>query len=227
MAAHYVQEITSFQPEGPIYLAGYSLGGVIAWEVSRQLQSAGRRVAFLGLLDTCPLGGVPWLFYGLVMMSYLPCRCREHFQKWWALPDRDKFNYLEGRRKALAYWWRNNQANPDPVTVPPPLSAQPPKIQGYADYYVAVATSFRLKPNPGPASIFVSDQAMSGWRWYWRHMTRGGVSFHPVPGGHLDILKPPYLASLATTFRTVLERKQAAAGTLPTFSGPPHAAPAK
>ena len=227
MAAHYVREITSFQPEGPVYLAGYSLGGVIAWEVSRQLQSAGRRVAFLGLLDSSPLGGVPWFFYGLAMMSYLPRRCLVHIGKWWGLPVGEKFKYLAGRRRALAYWWRNNQAGPALADTPPPLSIEPPKVQGYCDYYVAVASSCRLKPNPGPASIFVSDQAKSGWRWYWRFMARGGVSFHPVPGSHHDILKPRYLPVLVATLRTVLEQKQAAAGAVPLVSGPPHATSAK
>ena len=37
MAAHYVREIVSFQPDGPIHLAGYSLGGVLAFEVAQQL----------------------------------------------------------------------------------------------------------------------------------------------------------------------------------------------
>jgi thioesterase domain-containing protein len=92
---------------------------------------------------------------------------------------------------------------------------------------VAVASSCRLKPNPGPASIFVSDQAKSGWRWYWRFMARGGVSFHPVPGSHHDILKPRYLPVLVATLRTVLEQKQAAAGAVPLVSGPPHATSAK
>ena len=37
MAAHYVQEIRSFQPEGPYYLGGYSMGGLVAFEMAQQL----------------------------------------------------------------------------------------------------------------------------------------------------------------------------------------------
>src|SRR5205814_2240329 len=37
MAAHYVKEILSFQRDGPFYLAGYSMGGLIAFEMARQL----------------------------------------------------------------------------------------------------------------------------------------------------------------------------------------------
>jgi len=226
MAAHYVKEITSFQPHGPVYLSGYSLGGLIAWEVSCQLQRAGRTVAFLGLLDSCPIGGVPWIFYTLVMVSYLPRRSLVHLRNWWGLPFREKFQYLAGRYHALVFWWRDNQTSPALVSATPMVSADRPKIQGH-DYYVAVAMSYRLKSHPGPASVFFSDQAMSGWRWYWRYMARGGASFHPVPGGHLDILKPPYLSVLATTLKSVINQKQAAAASLPPAGGSPHATPAK
>jgi thioesterase domain-containing protein/acyl carrier protein len=52
MAAHYLQEIRTVQTKGPYSLAGYSLGGIIAFEMAQQLQAQGEKVNFLGLLDT-------------------------------------------------------------------------------------------------------------------------------------------------------------------------------
>jgi thioesterase domain-containing protein len=40
------------QPQGPYYLLGYSLGGLIALEMAQQLQQQGEVVQFIGLLDT-------------------------------------------------------------------------------------------------------------------------------------------------------------------------------
>jgi amino acid adenylation domain-containing protein len=51
MAAYYVEEILKLQPDGPYLLGGYSLGGVIAFEMAQQLHGQGRRVAFLAVLD--------------------------------------------------------------------------------------------------------------------------------------------------------------------------------
>ena len=51
MAAHYIQEIRSVQPQGPYLLAGYSLGGIVAWEMARQLLAAGEEVPFLAVFD--------------------------------------------------------------------------------------------------------------------------------------------------------------------------------
>lgn len=52
MAAYYVTLIQSKQAEGPYDLGGYSLGGVLAYEVTRQLQEAGQTVQSLVMLDT-------------------------------------------------------------------------------------------------------------------------------------------------------------------------------
>ncbi|MGG4575943.1 amino acid adenylation domain-containing protein [Serratia marcescens] len=52
MAASAVALIREVQPQGPYHLAGYSSGGVLAYAIAEQLQSAGEAVAFLGLIDT-------------------------------------------------------------------------------------------------------------------------------------------------------------------------------
>ncbi len=51
MAAEYVDAVRSFQPAGPYLLAGYSFGGVVAFEMARQLTGAGEEVALLAILD--------------------------------------------------------------------------------------------------------------------------------------------------------------------------------
>ena len=52
MASHYLREIRAFQPQGPYLLAGWSLGGIIAIEAARQLQTAKQKASFVGLFDT-------------------------------------------------------------------------------------------------------------------------------------------------------------------------------
>jgi thioesterase domain-containing protein len=51
MAAHYIREIRAVQPQGPYHLCAFSAGGLIIFEMARQLQAMGEKVAFLGLLD--------------------------------------------------------------------------------------------------------------------------------------------------------------------------------
>lgn len=51
MARHFVGRIRQAQPAGPYLLAGLCAGGVIAFEVARQLQDMGEQVAFVGIID--------------------------------------------------------------------------------------------------------------------------------------------------------------------------------
>jgi amino acid adenylation domain-containing protein len=51
MAAAYLKAIRKVQPHGPYQLSGWSMGGVIAFEMARQLAAAGQQVALLALID--------------------------------------------------------------------------------------------------------------------------------------------------------------------------------
>ncbi|MCB2102390.1 MAG: amino acid adenylation domain-containing protein, partial [Rhodobacterales bacterium] len=52
LAAEYVDEILTVQRDGPFLIAGFSLGGVVALEVARQITARGHRVGAMVLLDT-------------------------------------------------------------------------------------------------------------------------------------------------------------------------------
>ncbi|MFI1172218.1 amino acid adenylation domain-containing protein [Streptomyces melanogenes] len=54
MAADYVEQIRTVQPEGPYSLLGWSWGGRIAHEVAVQLRRSGQEVALLAMLDAHP-----------------------------------------------------------------------------------------------------------------------------------------------------------------------------
>jgi thioesterase domain-containing protein len=52
MARVYIKEIQTIQASGPYYLGGWSMGGVIAFEMAQQLSSQGQTVALLSLIDS-------------------------------------------------------------------------------------------------------------------------------------------------------------------------------
>ncbi len=55
IAATHVAQLRTIQPDGPYLLAGWSFGGVLAYEIAQQLRSGGAAVDFLGLLDANPV----------------------------------------------------------------------------------------------------------------------------------------------------------------------------
>jgi len=52
MASHYIREVKTIQYAGPYYLGGYCLGGLVAFEMARQLESEGEKIALLALIST-------------------------------------------------------------------------------------------------------------------------------------------------------------------------------
>jgi enterobactin synthetase component F len=54
LAEDYARRINASTPEGPLHLAGWSVGGVIAQAVAVALQDMDRRIGLLALLDAYP-----------------------------------------------------------------------------------------------------------------------------------------------------------------------------
>ncbi|WP_216362277.1 thioesterase domain-containing protein, partial [Microcystis aeruginosa] len=52
MAMIYIEAIQTVQASGPYYLGGWSMGGVIAFEIAQQLLTQGQEVALLALIDS-------------------------------------------------------------------------------------------------------------------------------------------------------------------------------
>ncbi len=59
MAARYLREIRPVQPEGPYRLGGWSMGGLVAFEMARQLENAGEEVDLVAVIDTPPPAAEP------------------------------------------------------------------------------------------------------------------------------------------------------------------------
>ncbi|NVZ71929.1 non-ribosomal peptide synthetase [Pseudomonas costantinii] len=83
LAARMVGLIRSLQPHGPYRIAGWSFGGVLAYEVAMQLLGLDEAVAFLGLID-----------------SYVP-RMTDQGKARWTGPDAFKRHLL---LQCTAYW---------------------------------------------------------------------------------------------------------------------------
>jgi amino acid adenylation domain-containing protein len=59
MAVDHLQYIRQHQPKGPYFIAGYSGGAAVAFEMARQLEGRGEKVAYVGILDALAPGFHP------------------------------------------------------------------------------------------------------------------------------------------------------------------------
>src|SRR6185369_13150523 len=69
MADHYLDALRSVQPSGPYMLGGWSMGGVVAFEMAQLLQREGEVVSLLALFDA----PAPSAFNGMRELSEAEC----------------------------------------------------------------------------------------------------------------------------------------------------------
>ncbi len=196
MAAHYAWEMSSFMPAGAFYLTGFSLGGVLAYEIACQLRRLHREVALVGIIDVHPVGCLelwPRVFskseYLFRLLSWKNCQFAGRRFKQWA------------RRLTT----REN-------TVAEPVAGRLSEEEIHADKYLKLGLKNRLKPFDGWVDVIVTERVYARHNvWAWKYLAQGGVRFYPVAGDHVDLLKPEWLPGVTTRLAEMLERAQSAA----------------
>ncbi len=208
MAAHYNKEIRAVQPNGPYFLGGFSAGGLVAYEMARQLAEAGERVQFLALFDSyVEAAGGYWLksFYSrrALRVSLYALRASLRSVKRDGLPSvlTKKFHNA-GVNLRIMLWVLMGKISGKEGTSKrtdflSPREAFTRAIRVYAPQpYAGSAISFR-----NPAFDFASLDVSDGWARY----VTGKLVHQEIHAGHNDIFREPHIASLANQLVQALE----------------------
>lgn len=201
VAALYRRAIDRHQPEGPLSLVAVSLGSYIAFELARQLRSAGRDVRMVALLDIeGPMGRprLPLLRRCLAHLRYLRKTGLSHLRAI-ILAKRDDFHHhfaVERQRS-------NDEAAPRD-------SAQA-SISDFVAANELAARNYRPSPYPGRLTIIRATENVSDspeairTGLGWSAVAQGGFDLHDVQGGHLTMLEEPFVEELARILRRALD----------------------
>jgi amino acid adenylation domain-containing protein len=106
MAADYLKEIKTRQPNGPYHVCGYSSGGLVAFEIARRLSESDDEVSFVGLFDTTmspmrwPLR--TWLAIGTRRMALLAAALRASSIRTWPATLRQSVERLRAWRLSIS-----------------------------------------------------------------------------------------------------------------------------
>ncbi|HYH79351.1 MAG TPA: AMP-binding protein, partial [Longimicrobium sp.] len=199
MAAGYVEATRALHPDGPYRLGGWSFGGVVAWEMARQLEAAGAAVELLALFDTSALTPE-----GLRLEFGDPAEVMWHTVAGvagYAAARKVKVDDLRGLepREQAAAMIRLMDAPQllDETRVDDILgltAVRAANLQAQVDYvarpYGGHLTYFRT------AGSETADRRFPGLD-YWSALAGGGVTVHHVGGSHGTILNEPYVNELA------------------------------
>lgn len=205
LAAHYVQEIQTLQPEGPYFLGGLSFGGLVALETAQQLIAKGQTVALLVIFDTVlstaykPLSVYKRIYYHLnkivqlgpaYVLTQLGKRSQEFKQKMMRFYNKlrlDHQEFIPHSRQYFALLEVNDQAEREYVP------------QAYSGRVVVFKAIERVDANTSHIEVDLG----------WGKLASEGVEIYEIPADHIGILKEPHVKALAETLQVCLEREQA------------------
>jgi amino acid adenylation domain-containing protein len=206
LAAALLHQLQSVQPRGPYLLGGYSLGGIVAFEMARQLHALGERVALLVLIDTYgpdyPRRATRW------EMEW------QHWQRMRGLSPSGKLRDLAHRlrnrwRRATSRWKVRalQDASADYATTG---RAVPRRTLAHASWsYLAVRPTYLgplvlLRAIEQPHSLGDRfDDPENGWRT----LVRGGIRVFPIPAAHLTMFQEPGIHAVADVLQSCLRHE--------------------
>lgn len=198
MASHYINEIRRIYPSGPYCLAGYSFGGLVTFEMGRQLDAAGEKIGLLALLDA-----PEWRYLKSSLKSKTLDKAVDRFRYRLRTllfgPDRLGIIRARARRRISQVIFSFYKAIRKPI----------PQVYGtIEDINWFAATSYAAKPFRGrltllrtPPSADIGQDYLLGWGG----LALEGVEVHDVPGDHEDMMKEPNVSALAERLRACLQ----------------------
>ncbi len=209
IAAHYINEILEQNPDGPYALAGYSFGGLIAFEMAKQLKAMGKEVKMLAMFDTivrkditnekeaesyykklATLGKkVAWNISSLAKnpipnFKYKSYILKRKYQRW-AGKDNVNNNFQEAD---AIYGGKVDLANKEAF-----------------DHY-------SITPYAGKIDLFKAEQHrfyLDDFKYLgWKPYALGGIEIHTVPGDHLTLFDPNHGKQFAEILQNCLNESE-------------------
>jgi amino acid adenylation domain-containing protein len=209
LAERYVRVIRSVQPHGPYRVAGWSGGGLIAYEMARQLLSEKEPVEFLGVIDSQlgtaeamqKIAGVEQMNWNVLLGLLRKLR-----------PDLDEskvsgLKSLGSTAAAIEHGKRMGWFTAR-------ITTEEVSWRASRAWHLAMAwAAYRAQPLPirvylFRADILESEDASRGWA----AVMGDDLRIELIGGTHLSIMEEPHIGKLAASIEHVLAQTEQTAG---------------
>jgi thioesterase domain-containing protein len=204
MAARYVEQIRAACPNGPYLIAGWSLGGVIAFEIARQLRADGKSVELLALIDSFP-GNIE---------DVQPDKDQNH---WMSFIRELRLDGIQFSNPSHPFWTLQTDAKlsrlSDQIERSEVASGLFQEIRSHYKVFRANEAAWRdYMPSPfdGRTVLFRSRDhgAISSLsEETWSKVSAGGCESFFVPGDHFSLLQQPHVRVLGELIKSVIARR--------------------
>jgi thioesterase domain-containing protein/acyl carrier protein len=208
MAAHYIREIRTLQPEGPYFIGGHCIGGLIAFEMAQQLHAQDERVALLALFDSYapsrkrpPRGSLPHR-YGAAAIRAFEMTVGLHVNNLLILEPRERLIYVREKFNRALYKLYMGLGFP---WIPAARYRRNILKAGSQ-----ASRNYDPKTYPGKITLFRAADLGPGIeddpRMGWDRLAGDELETHVIPGYHAHIVREPRVRVLARHVITALRK---------------------
>lgn len=208
MAAYYITAIRAQNPHGPYALAGYSFGGIIAYEMCRQLKQMGKEVNVLAMFDTHADQSTyldPWVNK---IWNNVQTSLKKYLYTFVLLKNdisgtisykkesiKRRVNTIHGKLKYTDNYHKVFYGNQHRVH----------KSNQQA------TRNYRLTPQDVTVDLFRAEKRMYYTQDFeflgWKSFAKKGVNVHKVPGDHASLFNPPNDKEFARVLQNLLDSR--------------------
>ena len=212
IAAHYIKAMRTVQPEGPYLLGGWSMGGVVAFEMAQQLRRQQQAVAVLVLIDSQAPAPADKMETGndsikgdtKLLIQFLKQLGGRFAKDLPAIPDNfeqleldEQMSYILKQAARLEYIFPSFD-----------LSQVYQLLQTFKAN-VRAALDYRPQPYSGRIMYFHASEDQpkisSNSITDWRYLAAGSLEVEVVPGDHYTMLARPRVQHLAEHLKAYLD----------------------
>ncbi|PSB58350.1 amino acid adenylation domain-containing protein [Chamaesiphon polymorphus] len=189
IAAYYLWEVRSVQPQGPYYLGGFSFGGYIAFEMAQLLRKQGEEVALLAIFDTLAPG-----------VSEKVSAVEQSIGVWkLARKYGWQFLYQKLLNQLTLYRRMSRDLLPNLLVHPTPSVSIPQQQQDRSIADDRVLAQYHPDVYPGKITLFQAGYAVNTIQLAqgWDKLAGAGVETIEIPGDHASIFSEAKASFLA------------------------------
>ncbi len=214
IAFWYVKEMQTIQPQGPYFLAGYSFGGMVAYEMAQQLRQQGETIALLALVDPTLPHSQAKLASGKSQLETLSIDTLKN-------EDQKTHSSMTSLRTSFTkfstiFQWRVNSVTTRSMVIMKSILCKmffrigyplPASLRPWYRNQVVQEAARRYNPQkyPGQVSLFKSTNYVET---PWRKLCVEVVEAGTFPTEHLDLVDGSHTETLLHELMTCLKHAQ-------------------
>lgn len=203
LASEHIQSIRTIQPHGPYYFVGWSIGGVIAYEIAKQLTEQDEVVSYLGMIDSYNPVSIKGIADDSISDESLTddARMIGILRAYLKIDNEDMVKELFGQKKlseaielSIKREWLPKELIDDQIET---------RLHCH-NVLARLGYNYNPKPSGIKIDLFAVEEVITGDVWRgWGNLVDSESKIHFVGGDHMSVMQLPFVTAVADALKNM------------------------